>query len=118
MGRKAKRGNTVSRHHILPPIVYTPAPPKPKETRRRRGVGSTQGTRAADEADETEEAGEVSYSAAATGPSSAHQPALPTETAERHVPSTTGNLSADTLRVMLEVQEQETADSSPAKSTR
>ena len=26
----------MSRHHIQPPVVYTPAPPKPKETRRRR----------------------------------------------------------------------------------
>jgi hypothetical protein len=47
----------VSRHHTLPPIIYTPAPPKPKKTERRRGVWSVKGKRAADEADATEETG-------------------------------------------------------------
>jgi len=42
--RQGQRSQTVSRHHILPPIVYTPAPPKPKETRRRRGVGYSEAT--------------------------------------------------------------------------
>jgi hypothetical protein len=51
-----QRSNTVSRHHIMPPAVYTP--PKPKETRPRRGY--PQGADAARETDETEEKGEVS----------------------------------------------------------
>jgi hypothetical protein len=29
----------VSRHHTLPPVVATPEPSKPKETRRKRGIG-------------------------------------------------------------------------------
>ena len=45
---------------MLPPVVYTPAPPKPKETKRRRGVGYAQGT---GDVDETEEAGDVSNTA-------------------------------------------------------
>jgi hypothetical protein len=54
----------VSRHHMLPPIIYTPAPLRPKETRRRRGVGCPQGK---GDVDETEEAGEVSNAAPGAG---------------------------------------------------
>ena len=51
----------MSRHHILPPIVYTPAPPKPKKTERRPKTSSLQksGVAASDEAGEAEETGEV-----------------------------------------------------------
>ena len=101
----------MSRHHTLPPIIYTPAPPKPRETRRRRGVGSAQGSFAADDVDETEE------SNAATQPTFAHGAGQPSQNssaqlnaAEQHIPSTTGKLSSDTLKVMLEVQEQTSAD--------
>jgi hypothetical protein len=94
----------VSRHHILPPIVYTPAPPKPKETRRRRGVGYAW---AAGEVDETEEAGEVSNTAPARGAAALPQHPTPVEAAERRLHPTTGNLSEGTLKAMLEVQEQE-----------
>jgi len=95
----------VSRHHILPPIIYTPAPPKPKETRRRRGVGYVQGK---GEADETEEAGEVTNTTP-TRTAVLPQHSTPVEATERRVPSTTGNLSEDTLKAMLEAQEQEGA---------
>jgi hypothetical protein len=47
----------VSRHHILPPFIYMPPPPKPKETRRKRGV---HGAASAGEVDEIEEAGDKS----------------------------------------------------------
>jgi hypothetical protein len=94
----------VSRHHMLPPIAYPPAPPKPKETRRRRGVGTFQG---AGDVDETEETGEVSHTAPARGAAALPQHSLPIEGAERRLHSTTGNLSADTLKAMLELQEQE-----------
>ena len=99
----------MSRHHILPPIVYTPEPPKPKQTERRRGVGSLKGKGATDDVDETEEAGEVFGSAPART-----APALPphstaVEATERRMPSTTGKLSGDTLKAMLEAQEQDGA---------
>ena len=92
----------MSRHHILPPIVYTPAPPKPKETRRRRGIGYVLGS---GDVDETEEAGEVTNAVPPHGAAAQPQNSLPVEAGERRLHSTTGNLSADTLRTMLEVQE-------------
>jgi hypothetical protein len=95
--------NAVSRHHIPPPLVYTPAPPKPKETRRRRGI---RGAAAADDVDEVVETGE----AAPATPMRNAAPlplAVPVEAAERKTPSTTGNLSADTLKALLTAQEQE-----------
>jgi hypothetical protein len=94
----------VSRHHILPPIVYTPAPPKPKETKRRRGVGFAQGT---GDVDETEETSDISNAAPARGAAALPQHSIPVEAAERRLHSTTGNLSDGTLKTMLEVQEQE-----------
>jgi hypothetical protein len=93
----------VSRHHMLPPIIYTPAPPKPKETRRRRGVGYTQGT---SEADEAEETGELAHPAPARGAATLLQHSTPTEAVERRIPSTTGKLSEGTLKELLLAQEQ------------
>jgi len=98
----------VSRHHTLPPTIYTPAPPKPKKTERRRGVWSVKGKRAADDADATEEAGETSHAAPARSASLLSQRS-PLEATERRIHSTTGNLSEGTLKAMLEVQEQEGA---------
>lgn len=96
----------MSRHHIQPPAVYMPPPPKPKETKRRRNVGHAQGAKAADETGETEatdETSRVTQARAAGVPQ--HQ--LPVEGAERKIPSPNGKLSDDTLRAMLEMQEQE-----------
>jgi hypothetical protein len=103
----------VSRHHILPPIIYTPAPPKPKETRRRRGVGSAGDTGdvvGTEEAGDVEETGETRAFAATR----AAAPPLPdtstsVEGAERRIPSTTGNLSESTLNELLLAQEQGSA---------
>jgi hypothetical protein len=101
----------VSRHHILPPIIYTPAPPKPKETRRRRGVGNLQGKGAADEADETGEASEVlGFSGPARPAAPPRQdPFAPIDGAGRRMPSTTGKLSDNTLKELLLAQEQDQA---------
>jgi hypothetical protein len=96
----------VSRHHILPPIVYTPAPPKPKETRRKRNAGGTQAKRALDATDETEEASEAAHAAPARGAPNLPQNSIAVEAAERRIPSTTGKLSDGTLKAMLEVQEK------------
>jgi hypothetical protein len=93
----------VSRHHILPPIIYTPAPPKPKQTRRRRGVGYTEGT---SEADETAATGELSHPAPARSAAALPQHSAPTEAVERRIPSTTGKLSDGTLKELLLAQEQ------------
>src|SRR3974390_975532 len=51
-----QRSNALSRHPILPPLVYTPAPPKPKETRRKRGI---HGAASSDDGDEVADAGEA-----------------------------------------------------------
>ena len=96
----------MSRHHTLPPIIYTPAPPKPKKTERRRGVWSVKGKRAADDVDAAEETGETANAAPARNASPLPQHS-PVEAAERRIHSTTGNLSDGTLKAMLEVQEQE-----------
>lgn len=101
----------MSRHHILPPIIYTPAPPKPKETRRRRGVGYAKGT---SEVDETEETSEAAHTAPARGATALPQH-LPVDGAERRIPSTTGKLSESTLKELLLAQEQE-QDSAPGIS--
>jgi len=92
----------VSRHHTLPPIVYTPPPPKPKPTRRRRSVGYAYGAGASDEATDVE--GGAPVCSAQVAP----QHARPVETVDRRTPSPNGKLSDDTLRAMLEVQEKQT----------
>jgi hypothetical protein len=109
MAREANGEQPVSRHHILPPVVYTPPPPKPKETRRKRGVGYSQGAGAADETGEIEETGGATHTAHSA---SVPQP-LPVDPTERRIPSSSGKLSDGTLKVMLEAQEQE--QSTPEK---
>ena len=107
----------MSRHHILPPIVYTPAP-KPKKVENRpkaRGIRKS-GVAASEEVDDTEASGEV---AGFAGPAevAAQAPAdssLPAEAAERRMPSTTGKLSESTLHALLQAQEQEQEQQGPA----
>ena len=103
----------MSRHHMLPPIIYTPEPPKPKKTERRRGVGTIKGKGGVDEADETEEASEVSGFAAPARAGAPRDPFAPIDGAERRVPSTTGKLSEGTLKELLLAQEQEQAQETP-----
>jgi hypothetical protein len=93
----------VSRHHIQPPAVYLPPPPKPKETRRKRAVGYVPGKGAVDETGETEETG----AAPATPNARPLLQHIPVEAAERKIPSPNGKLSDDMLKAMLEMQEQE-----------
>jgi hypothetical protein len=96
----------VSRHHILPPVIYSPPPPKPKETKRKRGVGYASAAEATGEAEETSEAPDTPQARATAA---LPQNERPVEAAERHIPSPNGNLSDGTLKAMLEVQEQEGA---------
>jgi len=91
----------VSRHHIMPPAIYTPPPPKPKETKRKRSVGYAS---AAEGAGEAEEAGETSETPQARA---LPQHQRPVEATERRIPSPNGKLSDDMLKAMIEVQEKE-----------
>jgi hypothetical protein len=93
----------VSRHHITPPAVYMPPPPKPKETKRKRGVGYVPGKGAVDETGETDETGDVS----ATRNARPLPQQIPVEEATRKIPSPNGHLSDDTLKALLQVQEHE-----------
>jgi hypothetical protein len=102
----------VSRHHILPPIVYTPVP-KPKKAESRPNIRRIQnkGVAASEDAAEAEEAGEV-WAYGAPVRAAAHplqDPSTPIENAERRIPSTTGKLSDGTLKELLLAQEQESA---------
>jgi hypothetical protein len=96
----------MSRHHMLPPIVYAP-PPKPKkiETRKRRiQVGS------AGSIDDMDEAGET-HEATGFGPSTPAGSKLLLQTfpeiegSESKPQHPRGRLSESTLKVMLEAQE-------------
>jgi hypothetical protein len=97
----------MSRHHILPPIIYTPEPPKPKEAQRKRGVGYARGAGLTEEAEETDEAGEVTRPRQSRGASALPSHSTPIEGTERRVPSPNGKLSDDTLKAMLVVQEKD-----------
>jgi hypothetical protein len=100
----------VSRHHILPPAIYTPPPPKPKETKRKRGVGYASAT---DAAVETEETGETSETPQARAAAALPQHERPVEATDRKIPSPNGKLSDDMLKAMIEVQEKEGGQETP-----
>jgi hypothetical protein len=89
----------MSKHHTLPPIIYTP-PPKPKkvEKKRRIGVGPLS------EFDETADTRETGQSAPAVNrPLPQSFPEI--KGADRKPRHPRGRLSEDTLKAMLEVQE-------------
>ena len=100
----------MSRHHILPPIVYTPVP-RPKKAESRPNIRRIQkkGVAASEDVGEAEEAGEVSvYGASARAAAHPLQDqSTPIESAKRRIPSTTGKLSDGTLKELLLAQEQE-----------
>ncbi|MGD0849528.1 hypothetical protein [Bradyrhizobium sp.] len=94
----------MSRHHIMPPVVYTPPAPKKIETRKRRiQVGSF---------DDMDELGET-HEATGFGPSTPANIKLPlqnftpVEGAEQKPQHPRGRLSESTLKVMLAAQELE-----------
>ena len=97
----------MSRHHMLPPIIYTP-PPKPKKIESRKSriqLRSTNIVRNSGEIDETEKTSGLDRPTPV-----AYKPPTDTETAikgsERKPKSTTGLLDEGTLKVMLLAQEQ------------
>ena len=97
----------MSRHHILPPIICSPEPPKRKEARRKRGVGYARGAGLTDETEETEGVGETPRTTQTRAASGLPAHSTPIESAERRIPSPNGKLSDDTLKAMLEVQEKD-----------
>jgi hypothetical protein len=108
----------MSRHHILPPIVYTP-PPKPKkvEGRNTRRIQKRDATSAASVGD-AEESEETFASSGARAPAPPpRDPFAPIEGAEERTQRSAGKLSKDTLTTMLQAQEVENAprDSATAK---
>ena len=91
----------MSRHHILPPISYTPPPPKKIEKKRRRiGV---------DEMDDLEETAETGATASPRSTLPAGKlppPNFPAiEASDRRPKNPTGRLSESTLTAMLQAQE-------------
>jgi hypothetical protein len=91
---------------MLPPLITTPEPPKLKETKRKRGAGGVWQNRGTDEADETGD----SARPAPTARTNQRPLGTPIEAADRRIPSTSGKLSDDTLKAMLEAQEVTTKD--------
>jgi hypothetical protein len=93
----------MSRHHILPPVVYVPqAKPKKIETRKRRvQVGNFDDVREAGEADE---AAAASLTAPAFNkPPPQNFPAIEGSESKPQHPS--GRLSEGTLKALLQAQE-------------
>ena len=97
----------MSRHHILPPIVYIPQPkPKKIEPRKSRIYTRSAGS--------IEDSGDVEETYQPVEPDrlspAGNKPALenfsPIEGSERKPQSTTGRLSENTLKVLLLAQEQ------------
>jgi hypothetical protein len=94
----------MSRHHIMPPVIYTPPPPKKIETKKRRiGIGAPG---AFDETAETHESGGSSESSLV--PNKLLQQNFPEiEGSDRKPQGPQGRLSQATLSVLLRVQEAE-----------
>ena len=94
----------MSRHHIMPPAVYTPPPPKKIETRKRRiGIGALSEFDATEETHETGETGQ-----AAPVANRLQQPDFTEiEDASRKPRYPQGRLSQGTLSALLRVQELE-----------
>jgi hypothetical protein len=92
----------MSRHHIMPPVTYTPPPPKKIETKKRRiGVSML------DELDDTADTRETSGSGQAAPAANRllQQNFTEIEDASRKPRHPQGRLSQGTLSVMLRVQE-------------
>lgn len=92
----------MSRHHIMPPAIYTPPPPKKIESKKRRAaVGLVS------EFEETEEAREAGATGQPTPlPGKLLQQNFPEiEDAERKPRHPLGRLSQSTLSALLKVQE-------------
>jgi hypothetical protein len=105
----------VSRHHIQPPVVYTP-PPQPKKIEkratRRIGKADSSGVAGTDEA-ESGEAAATFDSPIRNTTQQKSDPFAPVEGAEGRTQRSAGKLSENTLKTMLQAQEQTGAPASP-----
>jgi hypothetical protein len=94
----------MSRHHMLPPIVYTPQA-KPRKIENRKSRIQARGAGAAGATDETGESHE------AFGPAPAGLKSLPSNQPEiegaEDKPQRQSRLSENTLKLLLQVQELE-----------
>jgi len=96
----------MSRHHMLPPIIYTP-PPKPKKIEPRKSriqLRSAGKISDAADVDEAEAAGELGAPVPLSNKPGL-QAQLPIEGAERKPPSPYGHLSESTVKALLLTQE-------------
>jgi len=89
----------MSKHHTLPPIIYTP-PPKPKKTEKKRRVGVSM-LGEFDEAAETRESGASGQPTVRLPPQNFPE----IEGADRKPHHPHGRLSQSTLSVLLQAQE-------------
>jgi hypothetical protein len=88
----------MSKHHTLPPIIYTP-PPKPKKTEKKRRIG----VGLLDEMADTRESGASSQPMPAVRLPPQNFPEI--EGADRKPRHPSGRLSQGTLSVLLQAQE-------------
>jgi hypothetical protein len=90
----------MSRHHIMPPAIYTPPPPKKIEKKKPRvGIGQFA------ELDETEEAREMGGAAVPVSNRLLQQDFAEIEDAISKARRPSGRLSQATLSALLRVQE-------------
>ena len=92
----------MSKHHTLPPIIYTP-PPKPKKIEKRRRIGIGMLSELDEMADTRETSGSGQAAPIFNRPPPQNFPEI--EGAERKPQHPPGRLSEGTLKAMLEVQE-------------
>jgi hypothetical protein len=92
----------MSKHHTLPPIIYTP-PPKPKKIEKKRRIGIGMLNELDETADTRETSGTGQAAPIVNRPPPQNFPEI--EGAERKPQHPRGRLSEGTLKAMLEVQE-------------
>jgi hypothetical protein len=107
----------VSRHHILPPIVYTPPAPKKVDSRTTRRIRKRDGTSATSVGDAEETERTSAFDAVRAPAPPPHDPHAPIEGADSQTQQASGKLSKDTLTTMLQAQEAKNTprDSSTVK---
>lgn len=102
----------MSRHHMLPPIQYTPVQkPKKAESRPRLRRLNKSSTGGVDDLSELDETADVQAPRAASAPNGTAATAMAgamsdSDTVERK-PGALGKLSNGTMKVLLDAQERE-----------
>ena len=92
----------MTKHHTLPPIIYT-TPPKPKKIEKKRRIGIGMLSELDEMANASETGGTGQAAPIINRPSPQNFPEI--EGAERKPQHPQGRLSEGTLKAMLEVQE-------------